>query len=245
MLNPQLDFPRYWEVFTRTGKVQMRDFLQPELALRLHGCLRNEVPWSVALRDDDGVSRTIQHDGLSDASSQEYREIVERASQVATGKYGFVYESYMMVKALKEGRDPGLMLHRVLEYFNSEPFLMFCRTVAANDMIKRVSAQATRFRAGMFLRVHNDLDSDDGRTVAYVINLSKRWQSDWGGQLHFVGDNGEIEDSYHPTFNSLSLFRVPTRHYVSMVTPWAEEPRLAITGWWETLAGRKIRDPDA
>lgn len=240
MLNPALDFPRYWETFARTGRVQMRDILQPDIAQRLHQCLHDEVPWQVALRDSDGVSRLVPLGGSGEPSSPEYREIIGTASRNATAKYGFVYESYMMVKALQEGRDPGLLLHSVLSYFNSAPFLDFCRTVADNASIRRVSAQATRFRPGMFLKTHSDIDSTDGRAVAYVINLSKRWQPDWGGLLHFLDRDGQVVDTFQPVFNSLSLFRVPAPHFVSMVTPWSEEPRLSITGWWETLAGRDV-----
>jgi Rps23 Pro-64 3,4-dihydroxylase Tpa1-like proline 4-hydroxylase len=35
-----------------------------------------------------------------------------------------------------------------------------------------------------------------------------------------------------PGWNMLSLFRVPQRHQVTLVSPWASRPRHAITGWW-------------
>ena len=37
-----------------------------------------------------------------------------------------------------------------------------------------------------------------------------------------------------PRYNTLSLFKVPAPHVVSLVAPWAQAPRLAITGWWQT-----------
>ena len=42
---------------------------------------------------------------------------------------------------------------------------------------------------------------------------------------------GHVAEAYTPTFNALALFRVPTRHAVSMVTPLALNPRYAISGW--------------
>ncbi len=35
-----------------------------------------------------------------------------------------------------------------------------------------------------------------------------------------------------PHWNALSLFKVPQAHSVSLVSPWAGEPRYAITGWF-------------
>ncbi|MDQ3495211.1 MAG: 2OG-Fe(II) oxygenase [Pseudomonadota bacterium] len=237
MLNPSLNFPHYWEIFARTGRVQMQNFLQPEVAEQLHDCLTSQIEWSVALRNSKGISGTLGDVRLPESDSPSYRELIAQASRDAKGRYGFIYESYMMVRAYREGRDPGNLLHRVLEYMNSAPFLDFCRAVSDDKSIRRVSAQATRFREGMFLRTHNDQDSTEGRVVAYVINLSRDWHADWGGLLQFLEKGGGVSETFLPRFNSLSLFRVPADHCVSIVSPWAERPRLAITGWWETLAG--------
>jgi Rps23 Pro-64 3,4-dihydroxylase Tpa1-like proline 4-hydroxylase len=43
--------------------------------------------------------------------------------------------------------------------------------------------------------------------------------------------DGDVEEVWMPRFNSLALFRVPTRHMVSYVSPFAKHPRYAITGW--------------
>ena len=39
-------------------------------------------------------------------------------------------------------------------------------------------------------------------------------------------------DTFVPLWNSLSLFRVPQPHVVSLVEPWAGSPRYSITGWF-------------
>jgi Rps23 Pro-64 3,4-dihydroxylase Tpa1-like proline 4-hydroxylase len=68
-----------------------------------------------------------------------------------------------------------------------------------------------------------------------VLNLTRRWQADWGGLLQFVDAAGEITDTWLPRFNTMALFRVPVRHTVSYVAPFANEPRLAITGWFRDV----------
>ena len=41
-----------------------------------------------------------------------------------------------------------------------------------------------------------------------------------------------VVDTFVPLWNSLSLFRVPQPHVVSLVAPWAGSPRYSITGWF-------------
>jgi Rps23 Pro-64 3,4-dihydroxylase Tpa1-like proline 4-hydroxylase len=84
------------------------------------------------------------------------------------------------------------------------------------------------------VRRHDDLHSEEGRLVAYVINLTPAWNADFGGMLHFIGDDGSVEETFYPWFNSLSLFRVPQLHFVSYVPPYVTADRYGITGWFRT-----------
>lgn len=215
----------------RDGRVQIADYLQPDAAERLHACLADEVRWTLALRDGD-ASRVIDHDAYVALSEDALATLLRGVARGARGGgYRFAYDAYMMVTAYKEGRDPDLLLHRVLELFNSPQYLAFVQALTGDDGIRRVNAQATRYRPGHFLRYHTDIDSSEGRRFAYVLNLGREWNADWGGLLQFVDGDGRVVDTFLPRWNSLSLFRVPAGHAVSLVTPWADADRLAITGW--------------
>ncbi len=232
MLNFNLDPRHYHDAFVRERRLQIHGLLQDEAAHALHACLRDEVPWTLAHHRDEH-SRTMptpQYDAMDAAARQ--RMLWDLAAQ-ARGRYGFAYESFMMVKAYSEATAPDLLLHRVLEYLNSGEFLVFARTITGIQSIRRVSAQATRYRAGHFLRLHSDLEVTEGRLAAYVINLTPRWASDWGGLLQFHNPDDSIAQTFFPYWNSLSLFKVPQLHSVSGVMPYAEENRMSITGWFQ------------
>lgn len=236
MINEALDLPHWRDALRRDGRVQVADFLQPAAAERLRQCLAEEVPWTLALRDHEG-SRTIDHAryaALDEAARQHAYAEAALSAQGATGEdaFRFAYDSYMMVTAYQEGRDPGLLLHRVLELFNSPQYLAFAQALTGDARIRRVNAQATRYRPGQFLRYHTDIDTREGRLYAYVLNLTRHWEADWGGLLQFIDDTGAVTRSFMPRWNSLSLFAVPAGHAVSLVAPYAGEARLAITGWW-------------
>lgn len=231
MFNESIDIAAVRARLAREGRTQVADYLQPEAAERLRHCLREDVPWTLALRDGDGP-RTIDSDTYA-AMSPEALETLLRdiARSACGGEYRFAYDSYMMVRAYKEGRDPDLLLHRVLEVFNSPDYIAFIRALTGDDGIHRVNAQATRYRRGHFLRYHTDIDSEEGRRYAYVLNLTREWRADWGGLLQFIDEQGRVVETFLPRWNSLSLFKVPAGHAVSLVAPWAGEERLAITGW--------------
>lgn len=215
----------------RIGRVQVPDYLQPNAAERLRECLLREVPWSLSLCDSQGPRVLAQDDyGALDADQKQalYRRI---AVEGAPDQYRFAFDSYLMPRAYFEGRSPDLLLHAVFEFLNSPQYVAFMRALTGDARVSRVDAQATAYRPGQFLRTHNDEHSGAGRLYAYVLNLTRRWQADWGGLLGFIDDDGRVIDTFMPRWNALTLFRVPVRHAVSMVMPWAQDERLAITGW--------------
>lgn len=235
MINPALDVDRWRGRLSREGRAQVEDFLEPAAAELLHGCLSREVPWTLAIRDAEGA-RTVDHERYAALPAEARAALVAGAADArgleGAAAFRFAYDSYMMVRAYQEGRDPGLLLHRVLEFFNAPDYLRFARALSGDAGIRRVDAQATRYRPGHFLRYHTDIDTTQGRRFAYVLNLSRHWHADWGGLLHFIDADGRVVDSFQPRWNTLSLFAVPAGHAVGLVAPWAGEDRLSITGWW-------------
>ena len=223
MINEALDFAPARQALLRHGRVQITDFLQRDAAMRLADSLRDDVPWVTAER------------GLPDTPAwtpEVRRERMPAAYRTANAGFHFVYDRYLIVEAMKEGRDPHLLVHAALRFFNSPQFLAFIRDFTGDRELAMVGAPATRYLPGEFLRTHDDRHEQEARRFAYVLNLSREWEADWGGLLHFVDDDGGVSESYVPKFNSLSLFKVPARHHVGLVAPWARQPRLAITGWW-------------
>ncbi|HEY5613031.1 MAG TPA: 2OG-Fe(II) oxygenase family protein [Lysobacter sp.] len=235
MIDPRFDPAPWCALLQRDRRVQVENFLQPEVAERLRACLQTEVPWTLALRDADGA-RTIDHPTYAAMQAPAVAALLEataagaRAGDREAG-FRFAYDSYMMVSAYTQGRDPGLLLHRVLELFNTLEYVALMQSLTGDARVRRVNAQATRYRPGHFLRYHTDIDSTEGRLYAYVLNLSRDWNADWGGLLQFIDDDGRVLDTFLPRWNTLSLFAVPAGHTVSLVAPWAAADRLAITGW--------------
>lgn len=236
MLNAALDTNEFARMFHAHGRVLIRDVLTEETAERLEHCLRKEVPWGLATLIG-GEGRTVRADELADMQPRDWQQLMHDVQAGAREGYQFLYNTYMMVTAWKERRDPALYLHRFLAFLNSEPVLDFARMVTGYSDIAKADAQATRYLPGHFLRLHNDIHQagkSDSRRAAYVVNLTRDWKADWGGLLEFLDNDGRVEETWIPAWNALAMFKVPTWHCVSCVAPYAAAPRLAITGWFRT-----------
>ena len=64
-----------------------------------------------------------------------------------------------------------------------------------------------------------------------MLNLTPRWNAEWGGLLCFLDDEGRVTQTYTPTWNAMNLLKVPQPHFVSFVAPYASAARCSVTGW--------------
>ena len=189
-----------------------------------------EVPWTTAVRSDRPSPPGL--DGVGAPDGAQHQHILQCLYERSRNDFEFVFDRYRMIEARRDGQDPGLLLHVVVDFLNSQPFLEFARELTGDRGIRMVSAIAARYRPGHFLNMHDDKSGEEDRAFAYVINLSHDWQADWGGLLQFLDPDQNVAETFTPHWNSLSLFRVPQMHQVSLLAPWARENRYSITGWF-------------
>ncbi len=232
MFNPDIDFSPWARRLSSESRVLIPNVLPPTLAEALHARLERVDDWDLAHRDKEG-SRLLpsrEYAALGKAGREVMLASLARDSH---GRYGFAYDSCMLVERYMQRPDPDDLLHRVVEMMHGEPFLAFVRNLVGDASIRRSLVQATRYLPGHFLRRHEDIVEDGkDRRYAFVFNLGKAWHADWGGLLQFLDHRGDVVDTFVPAFNSLSLFKVPQPHVVSLVGAWAERPRYALTGWF-------------
>ncbi len=98
----------------------------------------------------------------------------------------------------------------------------------------RLAVSYYRYDVGDSLSLHTDEydENVDGTTrntdrkVAIILYLHERWGPRWGGEI-IIGD---VRIPPHP--GMLVYFDVPLEHRVARVTPYAENPRLTVSGWY-------------
>jgi SM-20-related protein len=232
LINPAIDHEALAIQLAATGAIAIPDFLEQFAADETFSCLETQVAWEMAYRDGEAsMTKTVaQLSAMSDNDRQVFHgSVIEQARN----GYQFAYFRYPMIDAYTDKRQPRLMLCDILEAINAPKSLDFFRTVTGDTHIRKVELQATYYAPGHFLKLHDDSSTPstvDDRRYACVINLSKNWESHWGGLLQFVDDHG-VSATQVPAFNNCSLFKVPRTHQVSYVAPFATQPRYALTGW--------------
>jgi Rps23 Pro-64 3,4-dihydroxylase Tpa1-like proline 4-hydroxylase len=236
-LNPALDRLGLAEQFARDGRVQIRDFLTPTAARNIHHILSRETPWGLAWRAGADGPHGLRRQQTATYSPADWQKLsTQVASAMRGGDYAFVFSQYQMLTAVQQqwNEHPGLDL--LVEHVNDEPLMELVRAVTSIPQLRKADSQATLFGPNHFLAMHDDSHVAEGWQVAYVMNFcAEEWRPDWGGYLAFYDEDGDLVGGYRPRFNALNMFRVPQRHNVTYVPPFAPVGRFAITGWFRDI----------
>ena len=229
-LMPGLEPAAYTQAYARDGVVQISPLFEPETAEQVALILEKTVPWDLFYFGADGQDHVLEQAQVAALGREAVAGRMREAQACAREGFAYLYLGYQMITAYVKGRDPGHPLHQLTEFLNSPEFLDFVRAVTGEQTVLKVDAQATFYRPGDFLNLHDDSGVGE-RRAAYTLGVTRRWRPDWGGQLLFHAEDGEITRGLPPGFNVLTLFKVPQAHSVPPVANYAGGPRFSITGW--------------
>jgi SM-20-related protein len=229
-LAARLDRDGIRTVYARAGRVHIAPILAPGCAEQLLHELTTGTPWQLHL-NDGARPINLRGDGFEALSAQDRQKFLQSVYASAAQRFQYLYNSFPVSDLYERGEQRSMYLMRLHEFLNSDDFLGFVREVTAEPDIRFADAQATLYRPGHFLTRHDDEVPGKNRRVAYVLNLTPSWSSDWGGILQFIDRDGHLAEGYTPVFNALNLFRVPQAHAVSCVAPFAAGGRYSVTGW--------------
>lgn len=230
-LNPELDAQALAQQYQEDGVVRINNIFPDDVAEALYKVLHTQTPWHIVHADAQGKHKYYRQEEWKQLGQQTHRQIFNDTYQRAREGFSYLYYVYPMINALLDGQDPDLPLHAVTEYLNSDSFRDFVKTVTNEPSVIKLDAQASYYAPGHFLNTHNDAGEDAERRVAYVLSFCKNWRADWGGQLLFLDENDNVSKGFTPSFNSLTMFKVPRTHIVTQVSSFAGAPRYSIVGW--------------
>ena len=213
------------EQFRARGRVHIPRILTKAAADRLYRCLSQETKWNTTFNNGPDF---LDVENLT----REERTKITLASwqRVGTG-FQYLFDNHRLTRKGEPYADPAHYHAHVVAFLNSPAVLALVREVSGLPDIVWADAQATLYRPGDFLTVHDDQTGGHKRLAAYVLNMTPAWRPEWGGILEFVNASGHVEEGFMPCYNAFNLFRVPCSHHVSMVTPFGGM-RYSVTGWF-------------
>ena len=234
-LNPAIDQERAAREFAATQRVQIRDFLTPEAAQTIHQVLTRETPWGLAWRAGADGPHGLRRQDVAAMGPEQSKALMQKLAEAMHGRdYAFIYAQYQLLTANVEKWGEHEALELLMEHINDEPLMEMVRAVTGIPQLIKADGQATLYGPNHFLAMHDDSHVAEGWQVAYVMNFCtvENWRPDWGGYLMFYNEDGDVVAGFKPRFNAINMFKVPQRHNVTYVPPFAPVGRYAITGWF-------------
>ena len=232
-LSPDLDVGDLAVAFAERQRLHIPGILASESVEAVAGVLEAETRWKTTVAAG-GAHFEVPLDGRQAADPARQSWLDEAAVDGTSPVPQYIFDTRRLGLervGLDDGRDTQDAADAILDWLNSAECLDFLRALTGDDRIDLCDAQASRYRPGHVLTAHNDTSVGKNRLYGYVLNFSRDWRADWGGNLVFYGRDGHIEHGWVPAFNALNLFVVPTRHAVTQVSSFAARDRLSIVGW--------------
>jgi Rps23 Pro-64 3,4-dihydroxylase Tpa1-like proline 4-hydroxylase len=211
-------------------RVRVDEVLRPDTAAAVRNAAAS-LPFD-HLFFSGGQARLATASQMAALTHEQRRQLQQELNDMARQGVGFLYDGYRMENERLE-RAPQI-LRDLFEFINSDTMLSLVRQISGISEIYSADGHFTRFVPGNYLTRHSDNVVAEQRRIAYVLSLTPAWHPDWGGLLQFFEPDGTPRDAWEPRFGSLSLFDVRHVHSVTYVTPWAEAPRLSLTGWFSS-----------
>ena len=227
---PAFDAATLAEAFSAKGRLHIPDFLAAEDAEQLFACLDQSDVWTLVMNQGEKLIELDKR--LRAEISPQKQAVIDRAIYaVAKDGFQFRYENIRVPDDEAESAAVAGPLMASASFLSSNAALSFLRQVTGANDVVTADARATAYGPGDFLTTHNDNDRGETRRVAYVFNLTKQWNPDWGGLLTFPDQAARHAEAYIPAFNAMNLFAVPQPHSVGFVAPFAGARRYSVTGW--------------
>ncbi len=234
-LNPKLDLDALAKAYKIHQRIQIIDFITPKSADVMASVLENETAWALSYNDKKD-SFDVSAAALRRLSQNGYNALFFTVYAQAMAEFCYLFERIKIPIHTKKQSKAAENRQKIADFMNKSTTLSALRHITGAPRIEFADVQATRYGAGHFLKQHTDHAPDQHRLAAYVLNLSRNWQADWGGQLQFIGPDGTVLEACLPTLGALNLFAVPQPHAVSFVPPYCPAKRHSITGWLRTYS---------
>jgi SM-20-related protein len=234
---------RYAEEFQRNGRVQISGFLREEDAQQLYRALSERARWNLTLLHD--MPRDIPMEKWTALPEQQRMDIDRQVIEAARTRFE---GRYCTMRLSNHGEPFGgdvPELVALTRFLNSEPFFAFMRALTGCEEIALTDAQGTLYLPGHFLLNHDDSNSKRKHLAAYVLNLTPRWNAEWGGLLCFLDEEGRVAQTYTPAWNVINVLKVPQPHFVSFVAPYASAARCSVTGWMRAALSENAKEASA
>ena len=221
------DIQKYKIIYVKNGnKLKISNFLQIDFAESLYKYIFLEKNWNMA----SGID--------TNKYEKQYTPQFEKANNIQIKNVNTAFTndrfSYIFYRTMNNSKNISFFEFNLRKILNSDIMVNILNEITGLNLKGLTTLFLSKYKSGNFLSPHSD--KGNGR-LAFIINLTKFWKPQYGGNLHFMNaERTEIIDTFVPEFNNLVIFNVPEGegipHFVSHIVPNVKYTRFAITGWY-------------
>lgn len=229
-INSKLKTENLKKDFQAKGRIQVADFLDTKDADTLHdlvaGCKLYKFKYNEGEKEtwvDPGEIKNMPETKLQDMGNKIYNAAMNRDFQYNHYSVPLTNEKLSAKEALAPFKD-------VMAFLNGKDMKAFIKGLAG-EAYKDAIAEAIWHKTDSFQTTGDGSHKGENRVLGFSLDLSRDWDVDWGGNRLFRGKKGDVEDLYPSLFNSLTLFKVPQKQSLSLITGYSKGLRLSISGW--------------
>ena len=225
IINIKEDIDSLRERYKVSERLKIDNFLDEQFAESLYKYVYLEKSWTLAT----GLNKN-KYEKKNVPMFDKINQLQIKNVSDGFGKDEF---SYIFYRAMNN-QNISYFEFILRKTLNSHAFIDILNNITGLNLTQLTTLFLSKYKSGNFLSPHSD--QGNGR-LAFVINLSKFWKPQYGGNLHFLNDDRtEIIETFVPGFNNMLIFYVPEEngipHYVSHIAPNVKFSRYAITGWF-------------
>jgi hypothetical protein len=228
MMNKNLNRKSLRQRFARDDRIRIDNFFEPDAISAVEQELSTSSFELVYVLNDK--IQTTSKEKMDAMPVEQKKQINQVIMEQASRGVGFLYGSCHM--GVGRPDNLGANMAGLFDFIASEEMLAFVQALTGDKQVNGVSGHYTRYQPGHFLTRHRDVVTEENRRFAYVLSFTQDWHPDWGGLLQFYEEDGTPRDAWSPKLNTLTVFDVKHIHAVTYVTPYAQGPRLSLTGWF-------------
>ncbi|HLC72449.1 MAG TPA: 2OG-Fe(II) oxygenase family protein [Candidatus Nanoarchaeia archaeon] len=126
------------------------------------------------------------------------------------------------------------LIRGFINFLQSEELQALIATITGKKLAPTIDAFGAVYPPTGYLLPHDD--QLEGRSIAYVYNLSQGFKKSNGGALELFSTKEhkpqEVVKSYPPKWNAFVIFEVSPDSFHQVSEVHTNNPRLSITGWF-------------
>jgi len=218
------------EIYRTQAKIKINSIFEIPFAESLYSYAVNEKNWVLSTGINKNKFEKMDSPQFSKMNELQIKNVAKSFSE---NQFSYIFYRAMNNKLINV--KDGFLEFLVRKYLSSPKFISLLNDITGLGITGLKTLFMSKYKPGNFLSPHSD--KGNGR-LAFVINLTKNWKPQYGGNLNFLNDDRtEIIETFVPDFNNIVLFTVEdnkeTPHFVSHIAPGVKYNRYAITGWFD------------